>query len=151
MVDQPKIEFTPEAAKGGCLAYRRLAIPLLVLLALASGALVLFLFNPAESGFYPFCVFHRITGLQCPGCGSLRAMHQLLHGNFTAAFHYNALLILSLPLLLAQAVRIGIARANQQPSRARIKASWLWTGLVVMILFGVLRNLPFPAFAWLAP
>lgn len=78
-------------------------------------------------------------------------MHQLLHGNITAAFHYNALFILSLPLLLVQAVRIGIARASHQPARAAIDAAWLWTGLVVMILFAILRNLPFPAFAWLAP
>ena len=151
MLHQANAEFAAPAPKSNDSTHRRLVITLLCLIALASGALVLFLFNPAESGFYLFCVFHRITGLQCPGCGSLRAMHQLLHGNITAAFHYNALLILSLPLLLAQAVRIGIARANQQPSRARIKAWWLWTGLVVMILFGVLRNLPFPAFAWLAP
>ena len=47
--------------------------------ALLGLAAVLFFFNPAQSGFYPFCVFHRTTGLLCPGCGSLRALHQLLH------------------------------------------------------------------------
>jgi hypothetical protein len=125
-------------------------IPLLSLLALASGGLLLFLFNPEQSGFYPFCVFHRITGLQCPGCGSLRAMHNLLHGNIPAAFHYNALLVLSLPLLFAQAVRIGNARFSHQPARAHINAAWLWSGMLVLIVFGVLRNLPFPVFAWLA-
>jgi len=121
------------------------------LLGLAGGGLILFLFNPVQSDFYPFCFFHRITGLQCPGCGSLRAMHQLLHGNVGAAFHYNALLILSLPLLLAQAVRIGIAKATHQPARGAFNPAWLWAGMAVLILFAILRNLPFHAFAWLAP
>src|SRR5882672_10326731 len=151
MLHQANAEFAAPAPKSNDSTHRRLVITLLCLIALASGALVLFLFNPAESGFYLFCVFHRITGLQCPGCGSLRAMHQLLHGNVGAAFHYNALLILSLPLLLAQAVRIGIAKATHQPARGAFNPAWLWAGMAVLILFAILRNLPFHAFAWLAP
>jgi len=151
MLHQPNAEFTPPLLKTEHPSYRPFVIPLVSLVVLASGALILFLFNPAQSGFYPFCIFHRITGLHCPGCGCLRAIHQLLHGDIAAAFHYNALLILSFPLLLAQAVRIGIAKMSHQPARARISPAWIWAALAVLILFGILRNLPFPAFAWLAP
>src|SRR5262245_36358819 len=68
------------------------------LLAILGSAAVLFWFNPAQSGFYPTCYFHSWTGLLCPGCGSLRAMHQLLHGDIVAAMHFNVLFVLSLPI-----------------------------------------------------
>ncbi|PYV86056.1 MAG: hypothetical protein DMG90_22080 [Acidobacteria bacterium] len=35
--------------------------------------------NPASSGIFPPCPFLWLTGFYCPGCGSLRALHQLLH------------------------------------------------------------------------
>src|SRR5258708_23559033 len=45
------------------------------LLAPAAGAcagVVLFLFNPAQHSFYPVCIFHKLTGLNCPGCAGLK-------------------------------------------------------------------------------
>ncbi|MCM1109265.1 MAG: DUF2752 domain-containing protein [Clostridium sp.] len=41
-----------------------------------------------------------ITGLQCPGCGSQRAVHSLLHADLRAAWGYNALLVAFLPFVL---------------------------------------------------
>ena len=43
----------------------------IVIAVLASGA-VLFFFNPSQYGFYPVCLFHELTGLNCPGCGGRR-------------------------------------------------------------------------------
>jgi len=54
--------------------------------ALGSGA-VLFLFDLAKHGFYPICLFHSLTGLNCPGCGATRAAYQLLHGHLLRALH----------------------------------------------------------------
>jgi hypothetical protein len=51
--------------------------------------IVLFFFDPATTGLYPPCLFKTFLGVQCPGCGSLRAMHQLLHGNVAAAWALN--------------------------------------------------------------
>jgi hypothetical protein len=114
-----------------------------------AAAVVLFLYNPAQSRFYPLCLFHQTTGLQCPGCGSLRALHQLLHGHIVAAFGYNALLIVSLPFLLTHGLQQLLAKSSQRPVQP-VKAKWLWAGLALLIAFGVLRNLPFSAFAWMA-
>lgn len=68
-------------------------------LLLAAGALllgvVLFYFyshNPEEGGAFLPCPLRATTGLLCPGCGSQRAVHYLLHGAFTKAWHYNELL-----------------------------------------------------------
>lgn len=41
-----------------------------------------------------------MTGLQCPGCGSQRAIHALLHGQLTEAWHYNAALFFAVPLCI---------------------------------------------------
>src|SRR3954447_20165 len=70
---------------------------LLLIPAVFIGLAVLYWFNPAQFGFYPRCALYETTGLLCPGCGSLRAIHQLLHGHLAAAFQLNALLVLGLP------------------------------------------------------
>lgn len=114
-------------------------------------ALILFTFDPSAHAFYPVCVFHRSTGLLCPGCGSLRAMHQLLHGHLAAAFRFNALLVSALPFAGWWAVRYGIRKARSQPAGLEFSSVWLWCALAAVVLFGVLRNLPFPQLAWLAP
>lgn len=61
-------------------------------------AAVYFVFDPARTPF-PRCPFLAVTGLKCPGCGSQRAVHSLLHLDLSAAWHYNALLVVSLPYL----------------------------------------------------
>ena len=40
--------------------------------------------NPYESGAFPSCIFYQATGWYCPGCGGLRATHELLHGDVAA-------------------------------------------------------------------
>ena len=71
----------------------------LILTAALGGFAILSAFNPAESPFYPRCLFRSTTGLLCPGCGGLRATHQLLHGHIAAAWALNPLAVLLLPLL----------------------------------------------------
>ena len=113
-----------------------------VLLILAS--LALFCFNPSEYHFYPVCVFHQVTGLLCPGCGALRAFHQLLHGNLCAAFRFNSLVILSSPLILGGLALASVRNRGKQSLTVSNRA--LWQGAIVFLLisvaFGVWRNLP---------
>jgi hypothetical protein len=96
--------------------------PLSALL-VAMGGAILFCFDPNGGGFYPVCLFHQATGLLCPGCGSLRAMHQLLHGHVLAAFEFNPLLLLCLPAAAWYAARYALtARRVAKVSGAR--PSW---------------------------
>jgi hypothetical protein len=118
-------------------------------LALVAGCAILFWFNPAQHNFFPFCMFHQLTGLSCPGCGGTRALHQLLHGHLMAALHLNALLVISLPLLGWYAVRNALAQRREPAISQPISTKWPWIFLALTVAFGVLRNLP--AFAWLAP
>ena len=111
---------------------------------------ILFLFNPASAVFYPKCLFHEMTGLYCPGCGSTRALYCLMHGEFREALRDNALVVLALPLLggifLVRALR------HQPPIVARqSQLRWLGLLLAMIVVFGVLRNVPRQPFSWLAP
>ena len=114
-----------------------------VMVATASLAvLALFWFNPTIAGFYLRCYFHELTGWYCPGCGTTRALHQLLHGNMAAAFRFNPLAILLLPLVGYFAVR---------GHRGGVKPIWIWVLVGVIIMFGVVRNIPAYPFTLLAP
>ena len=118
----------------------------------AVATVVLFLFDPTRSAIYPVCHFHRLTGWHCPGCGSLRALHHLTHGDFVAAFNCNPLLIVSLPVLAWVASRRLIwRRSNPTPLPSSVKHAAPWIIVGVVVLFGILRNLPYPAFVWMSP
>ena len=117
--------------------------------ALAGVAAVIFFFNPATHKFYPVCQFHRLTGLNCPGCGMTRALFALLHGEILLALHDNALFVLTLLALTIRAVRFGWNHHRGQPVGEFFPLKFLWPLLALALLFTVLRNLP--AFAFLSP
>ena len=74
---------------------RRTLVVLLVLAALLVIGAVYYALDPSASGLFPRCVFLSMTGYKCPGCGSQRAIHALLHGDVLGAFKYNALLLVA--------------------------------------------------------
>ena len=113
------------------------------LLALGFVAVVSLLFaaNPATTEWYPKCPFLLLTGFYCPGCGSLRALHQLSHLHFEAAWSYNPLLVLLLPALLAMHLS----------SRLMYSVRLARSVLALVILFGILRNVPGVALDSLRP
>ena len=123
------------------------------LIALVSllAAATLLAFDPSRFHFYPLCLFHSATGLLCPGCGSLRALHQLLRGHVVAAFHLNPLLMVCLPFFLWYAAARVNRRLKGLPAAGRLRPFWFWLFLVVALVFGVLRNLPGEPFAMLRP
>ena len=108
----------------------------------------LYLFNPTEHGFFPRCFLHAWTGLDCPGCGGLHAMHQLLHGHLLAAFAFNPLLVLLLPLGLWWFVNWTAENYFHRPLPHPFRsARWPWVLAGLVVAFGVLRN--FPWHRWL--
>ncbi|MBE7169899.1 MAG: DUF2752 domain-containing protein [Williamsia sp.] len=115
---------------------------------------LLYFFYPANiSHFYPACPFHQLTGLFCPGCGSQRATSSLLHGRLFQAADYNLLFVLSLPLVLYAAFVFSWNSFSSRKIEQKVFHSVLFTKLffVAVVLFGILRNLPFFPFSWLAP
>ena len=123
--------------------------PLATLAVGATALTTLAVRDPEQPGHYPVCPFHAMTGLWCPGCGSLRAIHALAHGDLATALHRN---VLVLPALAYLAVAwVGwLAHSLGKPRSSRVTPpSALWCVLVVVVAFAVLRNLP--ATAFLAP
>jgi hypothetical protein len=111
--------------------------------------LVVFFFDPTKNHFYPICLFHKYTGLECPGCGATRALYALLHGNVPLALHDNALLV---ALILLSVVRGGwllVEKIRGQEGPAFFSPRFLWPLLVAGVIFGVMRNLPW--FSFLSP
>ena len=118
---------------------------------LCVGVAVLFVYDPARSSFYPRCLFRALTGLRCPGCGTARALHQLLHGNLKAALLLNPLTVLFVAVLGGwYAMRLGCIMVRRAPPRVFVPAAWIWGLLAVIVLFWVLRNLPLYPFSLFA-
>lgn len=123
-----------------------------MLAALVAGTVMLRLFDPATSGFYPPCPVHYLTGWYCPGCGSLRAIHQLLHGELRAAWAFNSLTVLLLPFMtygLASEALLALS-GNPLP-QPFLRAGWIRALCAAILLFGIVRNFPVYPFELLAP
>jgi hypothetical protein len=117
-----------------------------------AGLLILFLWDPAVTSLYPKCPWRSVTGYHCPGCGSLRATHRLLHGQLADAFRLNPLLILSLPPLAYAVISTKWPRLRTRwIDRLTSRPAWPWTLLIIVLLYWLLRNVPFAPFTSLAP
>jgi hypothetical protein len=113
--------------------------------ALGGGALILcaiaglaFL-DPETSALFPPCLWRAATGWLCPGCGSARALHALLHGEIGVALAMNPLVVLALPLVAVDLrTRLG-GRACETAVHAR--PGFVYALAVGIMAFGWLRNI----------
>lgn len=72
-----------------------LSVGLVVLL------IIYFLLDPSDIPIFPKCLFLSVTGYKCAGCGMQRAIHSLLHFHIRDALRYNALFVISIPVIMA--------------------------------------------------
>jgi hypothetical protein len=103
-----------------------------------------YFFNPTVSNFFPKCPFYIMTGLFCPGCGSQRAIHDMMHLNIFEAINHNALMFFKFTF------GIGLYLYSKKKFSDLIyhpKSPLIIFGII--FLFGVLRNLD--RFHFLAP
>jgi len=126
--------------------YRRASVVVIWAL-LIVGATYLFIFEPGKTGFFPPCMFRLITGLTCPGCGSTRALHQILHGHFVAAFELNPLFLVSIPFLLYALLRYSVTvMRGGIPNRNSLPPPYIYALFVIILSFWIFRNTPFYPF-----
>ena len=114
----------------------------LLLVGIVVLAIVYYRVSPTTSVFFPKCAFLMLTGLKCPGCGSQRAVHALLHADLASAFAHNALLVLSLPYLaLLIGARLYVYLHPASSLRATLESPLaIRTYFVITIAFWIARN-----------
>ena len=128
---------------------RRVVAPVATIAGLAAATIALHLRDPHASGSWGYCPIS-LLGLYCPGCGGLRAVNDLTHGDLMGAVSSNALLILAMPLAVFVLARWTLdAWRGRQRGRTAL-SSWtvLSVGIALTAVFTVARNLPG---SWLAP
>lgn len=100
------------------------------------------------------CTFKSLTGLECPGCGGQRAIHFLLHGQILTAMRYNLFFVIALPFLCLfyiRFVQVYILEQKQFLRSFAFSPYFAYALLIGVILFFILRNIPFTPFSYLAP
>ncbi|WP_449062427.1 DUF2752 domain-containing protein [Planomonospora algeriensis] len=141
---------TGETAGARWSGRRALAAPLGTALAAGIAVALVGAVDPNEPGHYPSCPFLTLTGLYCPGCGGLRAVHALAHGDPVTALGLNPLLVAAVPLLAVLWGRWAVRSWRGLPFAAGwLRPAHAWWLLGTMIVFWIGRNLPFGDF--LAP
>lgn len=119
---------------------------------MVGGSVFVAYFDPTKANFFPVCPLYSLTGLACPGCGLTRGFHALFHGDVMTAIDYNALIPLFALLFgffFLSLVLVAV-RGRAFPKWAYSPGP-LFAFLVLLIVFGVLRNLPFYPFTFLYP
>lgn len=112
----------------------------IILLVLAAGCIYYF-FNPSSSALFPKCPFLVATGLKCPGCGSQRAIHSLLHLNLAEAMKYNLLLVFSLPIV-ALLLYAELNRKKRPAFYAAVhRPQYIRTYFGIVICWWIARNI----------
>ena len=130
---------------------QRVTGPLLLAGGVLAVSVLLHLRDPHRSGSWGYCPWLFLTGTYCPGCGGLRAVNDLTHGEVAAAASSNLLLVASAPLLVLAWGRTTLdrwqGRVRAVAPRVHVR---LVVGVVVLaVVFAVARNTG--AGAWLAP
>ena len=115
-------------------------------------ALFYFTINPSLVTYLPNCPLYSTTGIYCPGCGSQRATHDLLHLDFMGVLQHNVLYLIGLLFLFYHGIVLIANRFFGKPWRSLFyHPKTPIIVLVIIIIFWILRNLPFAPFNWLAP
>lgn len=100
-------------------------------------------FNPSDYPFFPKCPSKLLTGFDCPGCGSQRAVHHLLNLELGEAAKDNLLVVLFAPYIVAGLVFENIKRPSRRFlvwRRRLFGLPAIYVIFAVITVFTVVRN-----------
>lgn len=120
----------------------RILIAAIIIVAAIAFIYIYATFDPSTQGsLFPRCTIKTLTGLDCPGCGSQRAIHALLHGHVLEALRFNALFVVELPLLALLALTSLFSDRFHHLRRFLISRTFILSLLATIILFTIVRNI----------
>lgn len=120
----------------------KLLIGAAISLMLVAVVFMFYTFDPGDMPLFPKCPFLLVTGYECPGCGSQRAVHDLLHLDLKGAFSQNALILFLIPYILL-GIYLGFFNGKHRFPRLEKLFFGKWAAIIVVsgiIIYGVLRN-----------
>ena len=94
------------------------------------------------TGLSLFCPVNKLTGLACPGCGVTHFFVHILHFEFAEAFRENLAISVLIPVWAVTAAAVGIKNGFSGFYQNRFVKSLAWVSVALLIIFGVVRNLP---------
>jgi hypothetical protein len=98
-------------------------------------------------GPLPVCPTKALLGIDCPGCGSLRMLYSLMHGNLLAAARFNALGLVAVGLLVWAYVAWTYGRVVGRRITGWQQHRWsAVVALLLVVAWFVVRNIPFAPF-----
>lgn len=121
---------------------RRVWIRITIVAVVAAIVLIFYyVYDPLGSKYMPQCLFHRLTGWECPGCGSQRMLHALLHSDFAGAFHANPFALCALPFILFY-LYLEVTRTRFPGLYIKTHSTWVVSSAgFAVIAWGILRNI----------
>lgn len=105
------------------------------------GAVIVKKYNPEEHSFFIPCIFYKLTGIKCAGCGMTRAIHNLLNGRIKEAIWYNLMLLPSAVIFSYSTYRYSRYIIKDEPIVNKPLDIILKIFLVVIIIFMIARNM----------
>ena len=121
-------------------------------LAMSAGAGLVWYFDPTRAGFLPACPLYKMTGFACPGCGLTRGFHALFHGDIVTALDFNALIPLFVVIFVVLYVStLLFALRGRRFPKWPLSLYSVYGFIVLLLAFGVVRNLPYYPFNVLFP
>lgn len=105
-----------------------------------SGCAYLFIF--CKLGLAIPCVFHLITGLECPGCGTTRMFASLARLDFVSAWHFNPVVLVMLPFIAYIIVKDVVQWIKHGKTKSTRFENYMQYAMVaVLVVFGIVRNI----------
>jgi hypothetical protein len=101
-------------------------------------------------GPLPTCPTKALLGIDCPGCGSMRMLYSLMHGNLVAAAKFNALGLVAIVLLVWAYLAWVYGRVVGRQIRSWQHGRWAAiVTLSLVVIWFVVRNIPAAPFSGL--
>lgn len=121
---------------------KRILFTVIAIVAVTVLALYSYFIDSTQFELAPKCFLYQLTGYKCPGCGTQRALHELSHLNIAAAWRYNPLLLVAIPVIAILFYFSYFGGKERFPKAAKVLYNYrfTWAVFAVIVAYWVLRN-----------